>query len=123
MSGMTPGRTVRKGDSPQRFTPRAGSRLPGQVRRALDGHIESSQRNGESLEVSKIGRLEVRAAPGGGLTQTKRGLVVDKVAAGDKNHDPIARQADLVSGATAAQIRVAHNALLAELRRTGRMRG
>jgi hypothetical protein len=121
--GMTPGRTVRSGDTPQRFTPRAGSRLPGQVRRALDGHIDSSQRNGETLGVAKDGRLEVRAAKGGGLSQTKQGLVVDPKAVGDKNHSPIERQADLVAAPGVAAISTAFNALLKELKRTGRMRG
>ncbi len=119
--GMTPGRTVRKGDSPQRYTPRAGSRLPGQVRRALDGHIESSQRNGESLEVSASGRLEVRAAKGGGLTQTKRGLVVDPVAVGDKNHSAMSRTA-VPTTVSAAALHAWATALVSELHRTGRMR-
>lgn len=119
--GMTPGRTVRKGETPQRFTPRAGSRLPGQVRRALDGHIDSTQRNGETLEVSKKGQLEVRLAPDGGLTQTRAGLVADKRSSSTSN-SPIERQSDLVSAPTAAQVSSAFNALLAELRRTGRMR-
>lgn len=119
--GMTPGRTVRKGDTPQRFTPRAGSGLPGQVRRALDGHIDSAQRNGETLEVSRRGQLEVRLAPGGGLTQTRQGLVADKAATAKAN-DKMERQSDLVSSPTTTQLAAAVNALLAELRRTGRMR-
>jgi hypothetical protein len=122
MPGMTPGRVPRKGDSPQRFTPRSSSKMPGQVRRALDGQILSSQRNGDSLEVTG-GRLGVRAARGGGLKQTRNGLVVDQAQVGEKNHKPIDRMQDLASGATAAQIAAAHNALLAAMRKTGRMRG
>jgi hypothetical protein len=118
---MTPGRVPRKGDSPQAFSGRAGSRLPGQARRALDGQILSSQRNGDSLEVTG-GRLGVRAARGGGLKQTRNGLVVDQAQVGEKNHKPIDRQQDLASGATAAQIAAAHNALLAQLKKSGRMR-
>lgn len=124
---MTPKRTVTRGSTPQRFTPRAGSRLPGSVRRALDGHIDSTQRNGATLEVGTTGRLEVKAAPGGGLTQTKQGLKVDPVAVGDKNHAPIDRQQDLLAASLSTtqrltQLEAAANALYAELRRTGRMR-
>jgi hypothetical protein len=122
MAGMTPGRQGGRGGSPQRFTPRAGSRLPGQVRRALDAQILTSQRNQESLEVSG-GRLGVRAARGGGIKQTREGLVVDQEQVGEKNRPPIDRQGSLATGATAAQIAAAHNDLLDELRRTGRMRG
>lgn len=122
MPGMTPGRpAAQRGTGPQVFTPRAGSRLPGQVRRALDGQILTSQRNGESLEVSG-GRLEVRAARGGGLKQTREGLVVDQAQVGEKNRDPIDRQNNLASTATAAQIAAAYNALLAQLKKTGAMR-
>lgn len=119
---MTPGRTTRKGDSPQRFTPRASSSMPGSVRRALDGQILSSQRNDDSLGVTG-GRLGVRAARGGGLKQTRNGLVVDLAQVGEKNHSPIARQQDLdTSTATAAEIAAAYNELLAQMRKTGRMR-
>lgn len=120
---MTPSRKPQRGDSPQRFTPRASSKMPGQVRRALDGQILSSQRNGRTLEVATDGRLEVKAAPGGGIKISKQGLMVDPVDIGEKNRPPIERQSDLASGSTAAQIVTAFNALLSELRRTGNMRG
>lgn len=121
MAGMTPGRTPSKGSSPQRFTPRAGSRLPGQVRRALDGQILTSQRNGESLGVTD-GRLEVRTASGGGLKQTREGLVVDQAQVGEKNRDPLKR----IAPPTTVSAQALHNwatALTAELKKTGRMRG
>jgi hypothetical protein len=121
MAGMTPGRVPRKGDSPQRFTPRASSRMPGSVRRALDGQILSSQRNDDSLGVTG-GRLGVRAARGGGLKQTRNGLMVDQAQVGEKNRAPIARQQDLEASPTTAEIAAAHNELLAQLRKTGRMR-
>lgn len=122
MPGMTPGRpAAQRGTGPQVFTPRAGSRLPGQVRRALDGHILTSQRNGESLEVNG-GRLDVRAARGGGLVQSREGLKVDLEQTGEKNRAPIDHQNELASTATAAQIAAAYNALLAQLKKTGRMR-
>ncbi len=120
---MTPGRPSGHGGTPQRFTPRSASSLPGKVRRALDGAINSTQRNGKTIEVGTDGRLETRVAAGGGLKSTKQGLVVDQAQVGEKNHLPIQRQADLSSASTAAEIAAAYNDLLAELRRTGRMRG
>lgn len=121
MPGMTPKRTPQKGSGPQRFTPRASSKMPGSVRRALDGQILSTQRNGKTLEVGSDGRLEVKA--GAGLKQTRQGLVVDLEQVGEKNRDPIKRQSELSSSATTAQIVTAFNDLLSEMRRTGRMRG
>lgn len=110
--------------TPGRFTPRAGSRVPGAVRRALDGQIDSQRRYGNTVEVAHDGRLEVKAAPGGGLKMTRQGLVVDQAQVGERNYKPIAMQRELdTSTATAAQLATAFNALLSELRRTGRMRG
>lgn len=122
MPGMTPKRPASSGATPQRFTPRAGSALPGQVRRALDGHINSQQRNGESLEVGKDGRLEARLDPAGGLTMSRQGLALDALAVGDKNRDPMSK-VSLSNTVSAASVHAALLELLAELRRTGRMRG
>lgn len=110
--------------TPQRFTPRAGSRMPGAVRRALDGQIDSQRRYGQTLEVAKDGRLEVKAAPGGGLKMTRQGLVLDQAQVGERNRPPMERQSELdASSATAAEVAAAFNALLREMKRTGRVRG
>lgn len=121
MAGMTPGRSTSKGATPQRFTPRAGSSLPGQVRRALDGHINSQQRNGESLEVGKDGRLEARLDPSGGLTMSRQGLALDTLALGDKNRAAMSK-VSLSNTVSAASVHAALTELLVELKRTGRMR-
>lgn len=123
MPGMTPKRQPSRGATPQRFTPRAGSSLPGQVRRALDGHINSQQRNGESLEVAKDGRLEARLDPSGGLKMSRQGLALDALALGEQNRPPIERMSALSASATTADLIASMNKLLSELRRTGRMRG
>jgi len=120
MPGMTPKRQPQRGSGPQAFTPRASSKMPGSVRRALDGQIESRQRNGDTLEVSG-GRLEVRA--GAGLKQTRQGLVVDMEQVGEKNRPPLKSISDLSSSSTAAQVATAFNDLLSALRKTGNMRG
>lgn len=109
--------------TPQRFTGRAGSGTPGRVRRALDGAVDTSRRVNESLTVDKEGRLGTKLARSGGLRMGPDGLELDPIAVGEKNHSPIDRIAELPSGATAADIREVVNNLLAELRRTKRMRG
>jgi hypothetical protein len=121
MAGMTPSKKVRKGDTPQAYTPRSGSRLPGQVRRALGGHIESAQRNGDTLEVSTEGRLEVKIAPGSGLVMTPQGLMIDPKEVGDKNRPPVDK-VDVPATVTAAALHAWATTLVAELKRTGRMR-
>lgn len=121
MAGMTPGRQIRPGSGPQRFTPRASSKMPGAVRRALDGQIVSSQRNGETIEV-KDGRLEARVVRGGGLKQTRQGLVVDQEQVGEKNRPQLNRTA-VPSTVSAAALHRWATDLVEELRRTGRMRG
>lgn len=108
--------------SPQRFTGRAGSQSTGRLRRALDGAIDSQRRYGDTLEVQK-GRLEAKVTPGGGLVQTKRGLEVDQLALGDKNRPQLNFIRDIDAAATNATINTKLNEILAELRRTGRMRG
>lgn len=109
--------------TPQRFTGRAGARLPGRVRRALDAQVDTQRRLGETLDVDKDGRMQVRAASGGGLVQTKQGLVVDPGAVGDKNLAPMALVKDLDSTAVLADVIAKMNELLSEHRRTKRMRG
>jgi hypothetical protein len=107
--------------TPQRFSGRAGSNLPGRVRRALDAHIESKQRFGDTLEVASDGRLETRVARNGGLKQTKDGLTVDVEQVGEKNRPTLGRISDPASAA-AADIHTTLVELLKELRRTGNMR-
>lgn len=131
---------------PQRFTPRTGSHADSRLRRALDGAIDTDRRNDETLEVNG-GRLGVRVTEGGGLVQTKRGLELDKMEVGDKNLPEMALLRDLDQTATeftdsggsppfttdqkteldAFALKVqaisdAYDELLAELRRTKRMR-
>ena len=107
--------------TPQRFQQRAGSGMPGRVRRAVDGGLESTQRNGKTVEVAPDGRLEVKAARNGGLKQTKDGLMVDLEIVGEKNRPAMNRIAD-PSAVTAAAIHTTLVQLLDELRRTGRTR-
>ncbi len=109
--------------TPQRFTGRAGGTVPGRVRRALDGAVDTSRRVNESLTVDKEGRLGTKLARSGGLRMGKDGLELDPIAVGDKNRDPMSLVQDLASGASAATIVTKVNELLAELRRTKRMRG
>jgi len=106
--------------SPQRFSGRAGSRLPGRVRRALDAQIDTQRRLGESLDVVD-GRMEVKAVRGGGLQMTRNGLALDPMSVGDKNHDPMSRVKDPAS-TSAADVHATLIELLTELRRTKRMR-
>lgn len=107
----------------QRFTPRAGSKLPGQVRRALDGQIDTDRRINKTLAVDKDGRMGTNVAPGGGLTLTSKGLVVDKAIVGDRNLPQMSHIRDLETTATAAEVLSKVNELLKELRRTGRVKG
>lgn len=109
--------------TPQRFTGRAGGKLPGRVRRALDGAVDTSRRVNESMSVDKDGRLGTKLARSGGLTLGPGGLQLDEQAVGDKNHDPMPLIKDLSSTASAADVAAAFNELLRELRRTKRMRG
>ena len=117
---MTPGRVPGRGTGPQRFTPRSSSKMPGQVRRALDGQILSEQRNGESIEVDD-GRLEARVARGGGLKRTRAGLVIDAEQVGERNRPPIDRL-DVPSTVTAAALHSWALDLVKALKKTGRMR-
>lgn len=107
----------------QRFTPRAGSRAPGALRRSLDGGVETSQRFNGSMSVDKDGRLGASLARDGGLVMTRDGLKVDVGSLGDKNHSMMRQVADLATGASAATILLKVNELLDELRRTKRLRG
>jgi hypothetical protein len=95
--------------------------MPGAVRRALDGQIDTQRRLGQTLDV-KDGRMEVKAARNGGLKMTRQGLVIDQEQVGEKNLSPCNLVRDLDSGASAATIVEKVNELLKELRRTGRMR-
>jgi hypothetical protein len=109
--------------SPGRFTPRAGSRVTGAVRRALDGQIDSQRRYGETLSVAKDGRLEVKAVRGGGLKMTRQGLAVDQAQVGEKNRPPLPFIREPASGASAADLRETLCELLRAMRKTGNMRG
>lgn len=97
--------------------------MPGRVRRALDGAVDTTRRVDESLAVDKEGRLGTKLARSGGLRMGKDGLEVDPIVVGDKNLAPIDRIADIPSGSSASDILAVVNSLLAELRRTKRMRG
>lgn len=98
--------------------------MPGRVRRALDGGVESQQRYGDTLKVAKDGRLETNVARGGGLKVTRQGLMVDMEVVGEKNRPMLDAQTDLdTATATAADIAGALNNLYATLRKTGNMRG
>ena len=109
--------------SPQRFTPRAGSRLPGQVRRALDGQIDTERRINKTMAVDKDGRMGTNVAPGGGLKLTPQGLVVDKGVVGEMNRPVMNHITDPAVGATAADLREKLVEILRELRRTGNAKG
>ena len=109
--------------SPQRFTPRAGSRLPGQVRRALDGQIDTERRINKTMAVDKDGRMGTNVAPGGGLKLTPQGLVVDKGVVGEMNRPEMNHIRDLDTTATVAEVLAKVNELLKEMRRTGRVKG
>jgi len=106
--------------SPQRFSGRAGSRLPGRVRRALDAQIDTQRRLGESLDVVD-GRMEVRAVRGGGLKMTRNGLTLDPIAVGDKNNPVMPLVKDPAS-TSAADVHATLVELLSALRRSKRMR-
>lgn len=110
------------GLTPQRFTPRGGSSMPGRVRRSLDGGVDSERRFASSLSVQKDGRLGARLARNSGLEETRQGLRINKAEVGEKNRPMLNTIRDPESGATAADLRVTMIELLREMRRTGRMR-
>lgn len=107
--------------SPQNFTGRAGSNMPGRVRRALDAKIDTDRRNDESLSV-KDGRLGVRIATGQPFEVTREGLKFTGTL-GDPNREMMRHIADPPSGATAADLRSTLIEMLTEMRRTKRLRG
>lgn len=113
--------------TPANFSRRAGSNMPGRVRRALDGGVESRQRFGNTMEIAPDGRQEVKAAKGGGLKLTPDGLAVDKAALTEVELPKINRISEPASNATlataVATLRTSYIALLDELRRAGFMRG
>lgn len=135
--------------SRQNFQQRAGSGQPGRVRRALDGGVESRQRYGDTLEVAADGRLEVKVSRSGGLKLTRDGLTLESSEAGEMNLEVMNRIQDVevftITAATSngsvtllrnnindavipsiqaqlARLEDKQNELLAELRRTGRVR-
>ncbi len=112
------------GQSPARFSGRAGSRLPGRVRRALDAQVDTARRLDGTLKVDKSGRMGTNIARKGGLLETPQGLAVNPASVGEMNRAPIDHIGDLdTSTATAAQIATKLNALFALMRKTGEMRG
>jgi hypothetical protein len=108
--------------TPQRFTPRAGSNLPGRVRRSLDGGVESAKRFDGSVDIKKDGRLGVNIARNSGLEMTRDGLRISPQALGEKNRPQLDSIRDLSSSASGSQLIDKVNELLFELRRTGSMR-
>lgn len=111
--------------TPGRFTGRAGSGSPGRVRRAIDGAIVGDKRYGDSLEIDpKTKRLNLKLPADSPLTVTKRGLEFDVSKLGDKNRDPMRAITDVdETTATAATNAAKLNEILAELRRTKRLKG
>jgi len=98
-------------------------RLPGRVRRALDGSVDSTRRFGDTIEVAPDGRLESRLAKGGGLKMTREGLMLDLKLAGEKNRPQLNNVRELAPTATTADLIVKMNELLKESMRTGNMKG
>ena len=109
--------------SPQRFTPHAGRSLPSNVRRALNGAIDTDRRNNMSLDVDRDGRLGVNIAPGSVLKMTRRGLDIDQGAIGEKNREPLNHITNPDSAPTTAELSSKITEILNELRRTKHMRG
>lgn len=111
--------------TPGRFTGRAGSGSPGRVRRALDGAAVSGKRYGDALQIDpKTGRLDLKIPNDSPLTLTKRGLELDPSKLGDKNRDAMRAITDIdETTATAALNAAKLNEILAELRRTKRLKG
>jgi hypothetical protein len=97
--------------------------MPGAVRRALDGAVDSERRYGQTLSVAKDGRLEVKAARDGGLKMTRQGLVIDREQVGEKNRPPLDYIREPEAGASAADLRAKICEILAALKKTGNMRG
>jgi hypothetical protein len=99
--------------------------MPGRVRRAMDGGVESKQRYGNTVEVASDGRLEVKAARGGGLKMTKDGLALSPTEAGEMNRPQINRMNEIPfvsTNATLNACRETINALISEMKRTQNMR-
>ncbi len=113
------------GQSPQRFSGRAGSRLPGRVRRALDAQIDTERRLDGTLKVDKNGRMGTNISRKGGLLETPQGLAVDPAQVGEMNRAAMKHIIDIdtSSGTLLADTATKMNELLAELRRTGRVKG
>lgn len=106
---------------PQNFTVRAGSKLPGRVRRHLDAAIDTDRRNGHSLDVIE-GRLDVKIAPGQPFEVSRDGLKFTGQM-GEQNRAQMRHIADPPSGASAADLRMTLIEVLGELRRTKRLKG
>lgn len=109
-----------------RFTPRAGSSMPGRIRRQADGQIDSAQRFAKErgVEVGKDGRVGITLARDSGLEITRDGLRLSPGVVGEKNRAQMDQIADAdettpTAAANAAKI----NEILSELRRTKRLRG
>lgn len=107
--------------TPQRFTGRVGVHGNGRVRRALNAVSDTRQRFDESVDVGKDGRLGVKLSRSSGLKMTREGLALDPLALGDKNRDSMSLIKD-PSSVTVADVHSTLVELLAELRRTKRMR-
>jgi len=108
--------------TPQNFTGRAGSRLPGRVRRSLDAAIDTDRRVNDTMEVDTDGRIGTAVSRSGGIRVGRDGLELDPQQLGDKNHDPMAMVKKLETTATTADLIEKFNDLIFELRRTKRMR-
>lgn len=89
----------------------------------MEGAVDTSRTYADSLEVERDGRLGVRVAKGSVLRMTPRGLDIDPQAIGERNRAQMNAIADAATGATTADLVSKVNELLAELRRTKRVRG
>lgn len=89
----------------------------------MEGAVDTSRTYGDGLDVARDGRLDIRVAKGSVLRMTSRGLDIDPLALGEKNRAQMNHIADAATGATTADLVLKVNELLAELRRTKRVRG
>lgn len=117
--------------TPGSLTPRVGfsSKVGASARRSLAGAGAPDMIYGDTVEARSDGKLEVRVPAKGFLKKTSRGLELNGEL-GDKNYAIMKglKDVDVVDAAGPVGIddtrntQLLVNAILAELRRTGRMR-
>lgn len=75
--------------------------------------------------MDKNGRMGTNISPKGGLLETPQGLAVNPAQAGEMNRPQMQHIGDIEDTVTVTAAEVAEklNALLTEMRRTGRVRG